>query len=223
MGCNFLGMLMGCAASHYANRMFVGSKANKPLRSKNPRVSYWYVTSHKNYNAVQRIGLRSLLENPEKPALSLVRKLLGRQSKIHQSCAAGDLQQAKVRSDEEGVRAVGPLRLRDRSHHLLLQQQALPVRQHGHGQGTYLWTGYANMNKVPVRIYGQGMHLWTRYAYMDKVRIYGQGTLTWTRYTHSWAKNTCMDKVCRHGQSMHTWTRYTHRARVCTHGKGIHT
>ena len=40
----------------------------------------------------------------------------------------GDLQQAQVRCDEEGVRAVRPLRLRDSPHHLLLQQQALPVR-----------------------------------------------------------------------------------------------
>ncbi len=48
---------------------------------------------------------------------------------------SGDLQQAEVRCDEESVRAVRALRLRDRPHHLLLQQQALPVRQHRHGQG----------------------------------------------------------------------------------------
>lgn len=45
----------------------------------------------------------------------------------------GDLQQAQVRRDEEGLRAVRALRLRDRPDHLLVEQQAVPVRQHRHG------------------------------------------------------------------------------------------
>ena len=47
----------------------------------------------------------------------------------------GHVQQAEVRGDEEGVRVVHPVRLRDRPHHLLQQQQVVPVRQHRHGQG----------------------------------------------------------------------------------------
>ena len=47
----------------------------------------------------------------------------------------GNVQQAEVRGDEEGVRVVHPVRLRDRPHHLLQQQQVVPVRQHRHGQG----------------------------------------------------------------------------------------
>lgn len=47
----------------------------------------------------------------------------------------GDVHQAEVRSDEEGVRAECPVRLRDRPHHLQPLQQAVPVRQHRHGQG----------------------------------------------------------------------------------------
>ena len=47
---------------------------------------------------------------------------------------AGDLHKAKVRSDEEGVRAVGAVRLRDSPHHLQRRQQAVPVRLHRHGQ-----------------------------------------------------------------------------------------
>ena len=47
---------------------------------------------------------------------------------------AGDLHKAKVRSDEEGVRAVRALRLRDRGRHLQLAQQAVPVRQLRYGQ-----------------------------------------------------------------------------------------
>ena len=46
----------------------------------------------------------------------------------------GDLHKAKVRSDEEGVRAVCALRLRDRGRHLQLAQQAVPVRQLRYGQ-----------------------------------------------------------------------------------------
>ena len=46
----------------------------------------------------------------------------------------GDLHKAKVRSDEEGVRAVRALRLRDRGRHLQLAQQAVPVRQLRYGQ-----------------------------------------------------------------------------------------
>ena len=46
----------------------------------------------------------------------------------------GDLHKTKVRSDEEGVRAVRALRLRDRSRHLQLAQQAVPVRQLRYGQ-----------------------------------------------------------------------------------------
>ena len=38
----------------------------------------------------------------------------------------GDVQQAEVRSDEEGVRAERAVRLRDRAHHLQLLQQAIP-------------------------------------------------------------------------------------------------
>ena len=48
---------------------------------------------------------------------------------------SGYFQQAQVWCDEEGVRAVCALRLRDRPHHLLLQQQTLPIRFHRHGQG----------------------------------------------------------------------------------------
>ena len=42
----------------------------------------------------------------------------------------GDLQQAQVWCDEEGVRAERAVRLRDCPDHILEQQQALPVRQH---------------------------------------------------------------------------------------------
>ena len=45
----------------------------------------------------------------------------------------GDLHEAEVRTDEEGVRAERVVRLRDRSHHLQQQQPPLPVRQHRHG------------------------------------------------------------------------------------------
>ena len=38
----------------------------------------------------------------------------------------GDVQQAEVRSDEEGVRAERAVRLRDRAHHLQLLEQAIP-------------------------------------------------------------------------------------------------
>ena len=47
---------------------------------------------------------------------------------------AGDVHQAQIRSDEEGVRAVGALRLRDRPHHLQQFQQTVPVRVNRHGQ-----------------------------------------------------------------------------------------
>ena len=47
----------------------------------------------------------------------------------------GDVQQAEVRTDEEGVRAERAVRLRDPDHHLQLAQQALPVRLLRHGQG----------------------------------------------------------------------------------------
>lgn len=47
----------------------------------------------------------------------------------------GDVHQEEVRPDEEGVRAERPVRLRDRPHHLQPLQQAVPVRQHRHGQG----------------------------------------------------------------------------------------
>lgn len=47
----------------------------------------------------------------------------------------GDFQQAQVRRDEEGVRAECAVRLRDRTHHLQQQQQAVPVRVDRHGQG----------------------------------------------------------------------------------------
>ena len=47
----------------------------------------------------------------------------------------GDFQQEKIWRDEKSLRAVRPLRLRDRPDHLQREQQALPVRQHGHGQG----------------------------------------------------------------------------------------
>ena len=56
-------------------------------------------------------------------------------STIYPRAFAGDVQQAQVRRDEEGVRAERAVRLRDRAHHLQQQQQALPVRQHRHGQG----------------------------------------------------------------------------------------
>ena len=46
----------------------------------------------------------------------------------------GDLHKTKVRSDEEGVRTVCALRLRDRGRHLQLAQQAVPVRQLRYGQ-----------------------------------------------------------------------------------------
>ena len=64
---------------------------------------------------------------------------LGR-TKMANSCSdtqtiPGNVQQAEVRGDEEGVRVVHPVRLRDRPHHLLQQQQVVPVRQHRHGQG----------------------------------------------------------------------------------------
>ena len=49
--------------------------------------------------------------------------------------STGDVHQAEVRADEEGVRAKRALWLRDRAHHLQPLQQAVPVRQHGHGQG----------------------------------------------------------------------------------------
>ncbi|XP_054661843.1 myocyte-specific enhancer factor 2B isoform X1 [Grus americana] len=48
---------------------------------------------------------------------------------------AGDLHQAEIRADEEGIRAERPVRLRDRPHHLQQHQPPLPVRQHRHGQG----------------------------------------------------------------------------------------
>ena len=38
----------------------------------------------------------------------------------------GDVQQAEVRRDEEGVRAERAVRLRDRAHHLQLLEQAIP-------------------------------------------------------------------------------------------------
>jgi hypothetical protein len=38
----------------------------------------------------------------------------------------GDLHEAQVRPDEEGVRAERAVRLRDPPHHLQLEQQALP-------------------------------------------------------------------------------------------------
>lgn len=47
----------------------------------------------------------------------------------------GDFQQAQVWRDEEGVRAECAVRLRDRTHHLQQQQQAVPVRVDRHGQG----------------------------------------------------------------------------------------
>ena len=47
----------------------------------------------------------------------------------------GDVQQAQVRRHEEGVRAVGAVRLRDRAHHLQQLEQAVPVRVDRHGQG----------------------------------------------------------------------------------------
>lgn len=47
---------------------------------------------------------------------------------------AGDIHQAQVRSDEESLRAVGAVRLRDRFDHLQQLQQAVPVRLHRHGQ-----------------------------------------------------------------------------------------
>ena len=50
-------------------------------------------------------------------------------------CVAGDVHEAQVRADEEGVRAERAVRLRDRAHHLHEQQQAVPVRQLRHGQG----------------------------------------------------------------------------------------
>ena len=53
----------------------------------------------------------------------------------HSTQSSGDLHKAEVRSDEEGVRALRALRLRDRRHHLQLSQQAVPVRQHRYGQG----------------------------------------------------------------------------------------
>ncbi|XP_061603557.1 uncharacterized protein LOC133465125 isoform X1 [Phyllopteryx taeniolatus] len=46
-----------------------------------------------------------------------------------------DLHQAQVWPDEEGVRAERAVRLRDRAHRLQQHRQALPVRQHRHGQG----------------------------------------------------------------------------------------
>lgn len=48
---------------------------------------------------------------------------------------AGDVQQAQIRRHEEGVRAVGAVRLRDCLNHLQQHQQAVPVREHRHGQG----------------------------------------------------------------------------------------
>lgn len=50
-------------------------------------------------------------------------------------CAdAGDVHQTQIRSDEESLRVVGTVRLRDRSDHLQQLQQAVPVRLHRHGQ-----------------------------------------------------------------------------------------
>ena len=63
-------------------------------------------------------------------------KLLYTFSYFHQKpIFAGHFHQEEVRPDEEGVRAVCAVRLRDRPDHLQRVQQAVPVRVHGHGQG----------------------------------------------------------------------------------------
>ena len=53
------------------------------------------------------------------------------QDGVHQEQAAAihDLLQAEDGDHEEGLRAVRPLRLRDRRRHLQLPQQTVPVRQ----------------------------------------------------------------------------------------------
>ena len=55
-------------------------------------------------------------------------------SDLTSAAFAGDVQQAQVWRDEEGLRAERAVRLRDLRHHLQLAQQALPVRLHRHGQ-----------------------------------------------------------------------------------------
>lgn len=52
------------------------------------------------------------------------------------SALTGDLQQKEIRGNEESVRAVGAVRLRDRPDYLQLEQQAVSVCEHRHGQGS---------------------------------------------------------------------------------------
>ena len=47
----------------------------------------------------------------------------------------GDVYKEEIRVDEEGIRAERAMWLWDRADHFQQHQQAVPVRQHGHGQG----------------------------------------------------------------------------------------
>ena len=47
---------------------------------------------------------------------------------------SGDIHKAEIWTDEEGLRVVGVVRLRNRPHHLQFGQQTVSVRVLGHGQ-----------------------------------------------------------------------------------------